>query len=103
MEWYIHTDVFYDGYKVYLRDKNSGKYIKLVLEIDQEYEDGMYREPSIILTQSETQNIMNELWKCGIRPHDGNGSSANVDAIKYHLEDMRKLVFGESHGNPKKR
>lgn len=37
------------------------------------------------------QNLMDELWKHGIRPSD-IGSPGHLEATKTHLSDMRKLV-----------
>lgn len=39
------------------------------------------------------QGLMDELWDCGLRPTQGKGSAGQLDAVKYHLEDMRALVF----------
>ena len=39
------------------------------------------------------QSLFDALWSVGYRPHSGESSSAHVEAMKYHLEDMRKLVF----------
>jgi hypothetical protein len=45
------------------------------------------------LTPDDAQQIMNELWRAGVRPRDGAGTLAHVEAQKAHLEDMRRLVF----------
>ena len=50
-------------------------------------------DPVMTLTKEEVQKWMDELWKLGIRPSDGEGSIGAIGAVKYHLEDMRKLVF----------
>ena len=49
-------------------------------------------EPTLALTRDDTQQIMNELWRIGIRPKDGNGGLAHTEAIQGHLSDMRKIV-----------
>ncbi len=41
------------------------------------------------------QSLFNQLWNIGLRPKDGTGNSGHVESIRYHLEDMRKLVFKE--------
>ena len=48
--------------------------------------------PTFSIGEQEIQWLMDELWRSGIRPTEV-GTSGQVDAIKYHLEDMRKLVF----------
>jgi len=39
------------------------------------------------------QELMDDLWRCGIRPTDGAGTAGSMAATERHLEDMRKLVF----------
>jgi hypothetical protein len=39
--------------------------------------------------------LVDELWICGVRPTEAAGSSGAIGAVKYHLEDMRRLVFKE--------
>lgn len=45
------------------------------------------------LTEDDAQQIMNELWRVGIRPRGGEGSVAQVDALQRHLADMRKIAL----------
>lgn len=42
---------------------------------------------------SAAQELMDDLWACGVRPTEGRGSAGQLDAVRHHLEDMRKLVF----------
>lgn len=37
--------------------------------------------------------MMDELWQAGCRPSQGVGSVGQLESTKYHLEDMRRLVF----------
>lgn len=37
---------------------------------------------------------MNSLWECGLRLAQGVGSAEQLETIKAHLEDMRKIAFG---------
>ena len=60
---------------------------------------GAITQPCMSLPFDAAQRLMDELWQAGCRPSQSVGSSGQVEAIKYHLEDMRKLVFKEvSHG-----
>lgn len=45
------------------------------------------------LSKPIAQMIMDELWRLGVRPHNGESSMAHTGALKYHLEDMRKIAF----------
>ena len=44
------------------------------------------------------QQLMDDLWRCGVRPTEGKGSAGAMAATQRHLEDMRTLVF---NGQPK--
>jgi len=49
-------------------------------------------EPTFKMRDDEMQMLMDEMWRNGIRPTEV-GTAGQLDAMKYHLEDMRKLVF----------
>lgn len=48
--------------------------------------------PTIEFSQEDARALMDELWRCGIRPSE-TGSEGALAATKGHLEDMRRLVF----------
>jgi len=52
-------------------------------------------EPTVRLPRHEAQALFQAMWDAGLRPNDGEGTSGHVAALKYHLEDMRRLVFKE--------
>lgn len=64
----------------------------------EEVKIGGFVEPSFRLESREVQELFDDLWKQGFRPKDGTGNGGHVEAIKYHLEDMRRLVFSASAG-----
>jgi len=39
------------------------------------------------------QVLMDDLWECGIRPSEGQGSAGQLKAVQDHLTDMRKITF----------
>lgn len=41
----------------------------------------------------EAQELADQLFAAGIRPSAAAGSAGQLDAVKYHLEDLRTLVF----------
>lgn len=49
--------------------------------------------PTIQLSIQSAQQLMDELWQCGLRPTEGTGSAGSLAATQRHLDDMRKLVF----------
>jgi hypothetical protein len=54
--------------------------------------------PSLFdLTKDECIGLMDQLWDLGIRPSNSVGDIGTIEAIKYHLEDFRKLVFKKDY------
>lgn len=49
-------------------------------------------EPLLRLEQHEAQGLMDELWRAGIRPTNGAGSTGQLAATEKHLADMRALT-----------
>lgn len=50
-------------------------------------------EPTFHMQVDHAQQLMDELWLAGLRPTAGAGQAGAIDAVKFHLEDMRRLVF----------
>lgn len=49
--------------------------------------------PTLRLTPGEAQQLIDQLWRTGIRPTEGAGSVGQLQATERHLEDMCTLVF----------
>ncbi|WBF05250.1 hypothetical protein [Burkholderia phage CSP3] len=49
--------------------------------------------PLLNLPVQAAQELMDELWRCGLRPTEGTGSAGALAATERHLQDMRSLVF----------
>lgn len=47
-------------------------------------------EPTLSLSPEDAVALMTELWNTGVRPVEV-GTTGELQAVKYHLEDMRKL------------
>jgi hypothetical protein len=39
------------------------------------------------------QELVDDLWRAGIRPVDAAGSAGQLDATQHHLQDMRQIAF----------
>lgn len=59
--------------------------------------EGIQPQPCFNLKGDEAQQLMDELWRAGIRPTEGAGSVGQLGAVQEHLKDMRTLVF-KQHG-----
>lgn len=60
-------------------------------------QEDMWKENHPVTTLSPTaaQQLIDDLWDCGLRPSEGSGSAGQLAAVERHLEDMRTLVFKE--------
>lgn len=54
---------------------------------------GEITEPTMRLKTTQAQELMDNLWHCGLRPSEGTGSAGALAATQKHLEDMRKIAF----------
>lgn len=52
-----------------------------------------HQQPTVTIGSKAAQQLMDELWRCGLRPTAGAGSAGQLTAVQSHLEDMRSLVF----------
>lgn len=46
------------------------------------------------LNLTSAQQLMDELWHCGLRPSEGQGSAGQLAATQAHLKDMQGIVHG---------
>jgi len=49
-------------------------------------------QPTVALSETQCQQLMDSLWDCGIRPAEGSGSAGSLAATERHLNDMKKIV-----------
>lgn len=64
-----------------------------------EFPEGGTCEPTLTLDATEAQQLMDELWKCGVRPTEGAGSAGAMAAVQNHLKDLQRLVFKGGDGD----
>lgn len=48
--------------------------------------------PTMRLDMDVAQQLMDELWRAGMRPTEGSGSAGSLAATEKHLADMRAIV-----------
>src|SRR4051812_21893784 len=58
-------------------------------------------DPSLRISRTAAQQLMDNLWQCGLRPSEGSGSAGSLKATERHLDDMRRLVFKASSSGDK--
>lgn len=50
--------------------------------------------PSLTISQQSAQDLMDQLWRCGLRPTEGAGSAGSLAATERHLRDMQAICMG---------
>lgn len=48
--------------------------------------------PTMSLPRAAAQELMDQLWRCGLRPSEGTGSAGSLAATERHLADMRRIT-----------
>ena len=91
----IYYDNMQDRCSVAIIQKRADGSVSLAAPLTLEpIESGVFIEPTLIVAGNGlAQDVLNQLWQQGFRPKDGTGNGGHIDAVKYHLEDMRKMVF----------
>lgn len=92
--FFAERSVFQSGIKLHMADVSRERIAVATnitfVEIE---ENGIREQPLIELSVESAQSLMDELYHAGVRPSQAAGSVGQLDAVKYHLEDMRTLVF----------
>lgn len=65
---------------------------RLVMKLAEPEDEGRARPPLLQLTDDDCQQLMDELWRAGMRPTEGKGSAGALAAVEKHLGDMRAIV-----------
>lgn len=63
-------------------------------------ENGFIEQPTMTLEREAAQQLMDQLWICGLRPSEGSGSAGSLAATERHLKDMQTIAMGllKQHG-----
>ena len=95
IEWYAQDNISWDAIELYAIKRMDGVRFALTTEISlKEVEpEALIDGPTMRLCGDEAQQIMNELWRIGIRPKNGTGAVAHTESLQAHLEDLRAVAF----------
>lgn len=92
----LHDSGFSQYVNLYFRRVTDGRqYVAEPLSMSFA-EAGSMVDPACRLDQTSAQELMDDLWRCGLRPSEGSGSAGQLSATERHLSDMRRLVFKEA-------
>ena len=91
-----------DTYEFYLVEKQEegrvavGQPVVMVTEDMAAVMSYPYHSPTFWLRPEQAQALMDDLFNAGVRPSE-MGYPGQLAAVKYHLEDMRRLVFEDKN------
>lgn len=83
------------GISIYLRQRTVGigDSIAAPVTMVKREPDTLVVEPMLRLEIHTAQQLMDELWQCGLRPTEGTGSAGSLKATENHLADMQRIAF----------
>ena len=82
------------GISLYARQVIEGTSTIVAKELTMEpIENGEFASPFVRLDIQAAQQLIDELWQCGLRPSEGTGSAGSLAATEKHLSDMRLIAF----------
>ena len=63
--------------------------------------DGSVSDPTFSLRSDEVQTLVDQLYQLGYRPSKGVADPHDaLDSVRYHLEDMRRIVYRDKYVAP---
>lgn len=92
LEFRATREVF-QAHEIHLRARIGRAFIEPVTLTEKE--PGVLVQPFLTLEPREAQQLMDELWLCGLRPTEGTGSAGSLAATERHLADMRAIAFSK--------
>lgn len=93
MEAIAHLVPWSKAVEIALVEPRGGNFLCATRVEMEQRQEGECLTPAFTLEPKAVQQLMDDLWRCGYRPSEGEGSAGQLASVKYHLEDMRKLVF----------
>lgn len=55
--------------------------------------EGRSAPAAFLLDTKQAQQLMDQLWQCGLRPTECTGSAGALAAVEKHLADMRTIAM----------
>ncbi len=94
----VYRNIVMNGIEFYVIVRGSPRpSLARPLEFEEHDPAEVYYQPTFFLEPKAAQELMDDLWSCGLRPSEGSGSAGALAATERHLEDMRRLVFENGH------
>ena len=82
------------GYELWLGYHEVGRKRSVGQEvIFSEVDDGTFCNPTSMIDESAAQNLMDDLWRSGLRPTGAKAGDTTIKALESHLDDLRRIAF----------
>lgn len=82
------------GIRIYAVDDDARQITHAATLVWQEVSEGEIIPGALALQKSAAQELMDQLWMCGIRPTAEVGTEKALSATRAHLTDMQTIAFG---------
>lgn len=92
-EFMARREDWSNGVSLYIRQQTVGVGTQTVVCSLIDCKKDEYIAPMLRLSIQEAQQLMDELWQCGLRPTEGAGSAGSLAATERHLTDMRVIAL----------
>ncbi|MDO8415509.1 MAG: hypothetical protein Q7S87_04790 [Agitococcus sp.] len=101
IEVMARRDEWNTGVSIYMRQRTVGEGCVVAAKVTfVPHESGTMIEPMMRLEIQQAQQLMDELWQCGLRPTERTGSAGSLAATERHLKDMQALaILGTRYGH----
>jgi len=95
VEIMARRDDWSDGVSIYMRQRTvgHGTVIAAPVKMVETPDQSLMIDPMLRIGIQQAQQLMDELWQCGLRPTEGTGSAGSLKATENHLADMKRIAF----------
>ncbi len=69
--------------------------------MDDKQDEAARRAPSLSIPEGTAQMLMDQLWRCGLRPTEARSGAGTVEAMQRHLDDLREIAFHQLKMKPR--
>jgi hypothetical protein len=95
VEMMARREEWNEGVSIYMRQRTVGQGCLTAAQVSMvAIALGERAEPMMRLGIEQAQQLMDELWQCGLRPTEGSGSAGSLAATERHLKDMQAIAMG---------
>lgn len=91
LEAFAVRDLPANAVAIYLREGEAVATNVTFEKID----EGRFYDPVFRLEMRAAQELIDQLWNCGLRPTQGRQSEGATEAQGRHLADMRAIAFAK--------